>query len=182
MIGRGLAACSLFFVSAVISSVSAATDDAVRVEVERPRLFPDTFLDPSARLNLAFDLRFTNQGDAPVEVPDRVWDGGVAGISRHGLDSQQSDGSWRTVEGGGDLMWKADTVLPRCKVLNPKETFEVKGLSGPFVVFKSNLEGLWGTTATMRLHLLFLCTQRNGKQVVKTVKTNPFVLSIPPVP
>jgi hypothetical protein len=182
MIGRRLSACSLFFVSTLISSVSGATDDAVRVEVERPRLFPDTVLDPSARLNLAFDARFTNQGDASVEVPDRVWDGDVAGISRNGLDSQQSDGSWRTVEGGGDLMWKGNTVFPRCKLLNPKETFEVKGVSGPFVVFTSNLAGLWGTTATFRLHLLLPCTQRNGKQVLKTVKTDPFVLSIPPLP
>ena len=134
--------------------MSAATNDGVRVEVEQPRLVPDTVLDPNARLNLVFDARFTNREEAPVELPDRVWVGDVAGISRNGLDSQQSDGSWRTVEGGGDLMWKADTVFPRCKLLNPKETSEVKGVSG----------------------------QRGGKKVLKTVQTNPFVLSIPPLP
>jgi hypothetical protein len=182
MIGGRLAACSLFLTQVLISSASAATDDGLRVEVEQPRLVPDTALDPNARLNLVFDARFTNRGDAPVEVPDRVWVGDVAGISTHGLDSQQSDGSWRTVEGGGDLMWKPDTVFPRCKLLNTKETFEVKGVSGPFVVFKSNLKGLAGTTATLRLHLLLPCKQRDGKPVLKTARTEPFVLSIPPQP
>jgi hypothetical protein len=182
MIGKGLGICSLFFLAALISSVSAATDDAVRVEVERPRLFPDTVLDPNARLNLVFDARFTNLGDAPVEVPDRAAAGDAAGISKHGMESQRSDGSWRTVEDGGDLMWNAETAFPRCKLLNPKGTFEVKGVSGPFVVFKSNLKGLWGTTATLRLFLLLPCTRRNGQQALKIVKTNPFVVSIPPLP
>lgn len=178
------AVCSLFFIAALIPNLSGATDDAVQVEVERPRLSSQKVQSPTVNpgLKLTFDARFTNQGDAPIEVPDRVWAGDVAGIFMHGMDSQQSDGNWRTVEGGGDLMWKGDTIFPRCKLLNPKETFEVKGVSGPFVVFKSNLEGLWGTTATIRLHLLLPCTQRDGKQVLKTVKTNPFVLSIPPLP
>jgi hypothetical protein len=184
MIGTRLSVCSLFVAAAVIFSLSAATDDSVKVEVEQPRLGSYKVQSPTinAGLKLTFDARFTNQGDAPVEVPDRVWAGNVAGISTHGVESQQSDGSWRTVEGGGDLIWKGDTVFPRCKLLNPKETLDVKGVSGPFVVFKSNLDRLSGTTATIRLYLLLPCTQRNGKQVLKTVKTNPFVLSIPPLP
>lgn len=173
MIDRGLAVCSLFFLAALTPTMSAATDDGVRVKVERPRLVPDTVLDPNARLNLAFDARFTNQGSAPVEVPARASAEDVAGISRNGLDSQQSDGSWRTVEGGGDLMWKVDAVFPRCRLLNPQETFEVKGVYGPFVVFKSNLKGLAGTTATLRLHLLLPCTQSNGKQVLKDRENEP---------
>jgi len=180
MMGRVVG--SLCFLAVLVSTVSAATDDAIRVEVERPRLFPDTVLDPSARLNLAFDARFTNQGDAPLEIPDRAATARVPGISKHGVEAQQSDGSWRTVEGGGDLMWKGDTVFPRCKLLNPKESLEAKGVSGPFVVFKSNLGGLWGTTATIRLHLLLTCKQRDGKLMSKIVKTNPFVLAIPPLP
>jgi hypothetical protein len=98
------------------------------------------------------------------------------------MESQRSGGSWRTVEGGGDLIWNAEAAFPRCKLLNPKETLEVKGVFGPFVVFKSNLKGLWGTTATLRLSLLLPCTQRNGQQTLKIVKTNPFVISIPPEP
>jgi hypothetical protein len=183
MIGRGLAACALFFIAALISTLSAATDDGVKVEVERPRLVADKAQGPIlAGLNLVFDARFTNQGDAPIEIPDRAWTGGVAGISMHGVESQQSDESWRTVEGGGDLMWKGDTVFPGCKLLNPKETLDVKGVSGPFVVFKSNLYGLSGTRATIRLYLALPCKQRDGKVMLKTVKTDPFVLSIPPLP
>jgi len=181
MIDRLLAVCGLFLLASVISTNSAATVDEVRIEVERPQLVPDTVMDPNARLNLAFDARLTNHGGAPIEVPDRVWAGDVAGISTHGVESQDSDGNWRTVEGGGDLMLKGDTVFPRCKVLKPGETLEVKGISGPFVVFKSHLDRLSGTTATIRLHLLLPCTQRDGKQMLKIVKTNPFVLSIPPV-
>jgi hypothetical protein len=133
-------------------------------------------------LNLVFDARLTNQGDAPVEIPDRAETGGVAGIFQNGVESQQSDESWRTVEHGGDLLWKGDTVFPRCKSLNPKETLDVKGVSGPFVVFKSNLDGLSGTRATIRLYLVLPCKQRDGKLVLQTVKTNPFVLSVPPLP
>ena len=59
-----------------------------------------------------FDARLTNQGDAPVEIPDRAETGGVAGIFQNGVESQQSDESWRTVEHGGDLLWKGDTVFP----------------------------------------------------------------------
>jgi hypothetical protein len=172
----------LCFVAALISTLSGTTNESVKVEVEQPRLDSYKVQSPTinAGLKLTFDARFTNQGDAPVEVPDRVWAGDVAGISTHGVESQQSDGSWRTVEGGGDLMWKGDTVFPRCKLLNPNETLEVKGISEPFVAFKSHLDGLWGTTATLRLSLLLPCTHRDGKQLLKVVKTNPFVLSIPP--
>ncbi len=79
-------------------------------------------------------------------------------------------------------MWKGDTVFPACRSLNPKETLDVKGVSGPFVVFKSNLDGLSGTRATIRLYLLLPCKQRDGKVTVKIVTTDPFVLSIPPLP
>lgn len=182
MIGRGIAPWRLFVAVALISSASAATYDGLRVEVERPRLVADKAQNPIlAGLNLVFDTRFTNQGDVPVEIPDHVWAEDVAGISIHGVDSQQSDGSWRSVERGGDLMWKGDTVFPRCKLLNPKETLDVKGVSGPFVVFKSNLDGLSGTRATIRLRLLLPCKQRDGNLAVKTVRTDPFVLSIPPL-
>jgi hypothetical protein len=184
LMGRRLAGCGLFFLAALISTVSAATDDGVRVEVERPRLGSYKVQSPTinAGLKLTFHARFTNQGDAPVEIPDRVWAGDLAGISTWGVESQQSDGSWRIVEGGGDLLWKGETVFPKCKLLNPKETLEVKEISEPFVVFKSHLDGLWGTTATLKLTLLLPCAQRDRKQVLKTVKTNPFVLSIPPLP
>ena len=179
MIGRGL------FIAALIFTLSAATDDAVKVEVERPQLVVDNTVTQSPNLagvKLSFDARFTNQADAPIEIPDRAWAGDVAGISIHGVESQQSDGSWKVVVPGGMLAWKGDTVFPKCKLINPKETLDVKVMIGPFVVFKSNLDGLSGTRATIRMYLLLPCKQRDGKQVLKTVRTDPFVLSIPTLP
>ena len=184
MNARALAVCSLFFMAAPIPSVSGAPDDAVRVEVEQPQLVVDNSPSQSPYLTgykLAFDARFTNQGNALVEIPGSAATGGVAGISQNGVESQQSDGSWRTVENGGDLMWKGDTIFPMCKSLSPKAILAVKGLSGPFVVFKSNLRGL-GPTATIRLYLVLPCKQQDGKVISKTVRTAPFVLSIPPLP
>jgi hypothetical protein len=183
MIARGLAVCRLFFISASIATLSGENDDAIRVEVERPRLVVDTttqspYLTGS---RLSFDARFTNSGDAPVEIPDRAATGRVAGIGQHGVESKQSDGSWKLVEDGGNLMWRGDTIFPTCKSLNPKETIEVKGVSGPFVVFKSNLKGLAGATATLRLDLVLPCKQRDGKLTLNSVKSDPFVLSVPPL-
>jgi hypothetical protein len=182
MTGRSRAACSLFVTAALISSASAATDDAIQVEVERPRLAADKAqYSILARLKLVFDARFTNLADAPIEIPDRAAAGAVVGISENGVESQQSDGCWRTVNHGGDVMWIGDTVFPNCKSLNPKETLAVKGVAGPLVDSESNLRGL-SPRATIRLYLVLPCKQRDGKLVLKTVRTDPFVLSIPPLP
>ena len=81
---------------------------------------------------------------------------------------------------GGDLIWKGGTVFPTCKSLNPKETLVVKGVSGPLVDSKSELGGL-GPKATIRLYLILPCKRRDG-MMLKTVQTDPFVLSIPPLP
>jgi hypothetical protein len=130
-----------------------------------------------------FDARFTNQSKTPVDIPDLdASRGGVVGIELHGVESQQNDGSWRVVVPGGMLGWKIDTVFADCKSLGPNETAEVKRVSRPFVVFKSNLKGLEGPRATLRLYLVLPCKQRDGKVISKTVRTDPFVLSIPPLP
>lgn len=146
MIRRARVVGSLCIVAALISTLSGATDEAVKVEVLQPRLDSYKVQSPTVNpgLKLTFDARFTTRGDAPIEVPDRAWTEDVAGISKWGLESQQSDGSWRTVEGGGDLLWKGETVFPKCKLLSPKETLEVKEISGPFVAFKSHLDGTVG--------------------------------------
>jgi hypothetical protein len=168
--------------AALTSTLSGGTDDAVQVEVERPRLVVDKAQSPLLTgFRLAFGARFTNQGDAPIEIPERAEAERVAGISQSGVESLQSDGMWRTVESGGDVLWKGDTVFPRCKSLNPKDSLDVKGISGPFVVFKSNL-GWLGTTATIRLYLVLTCKRRDGNLLLKTVPTSPFVLSIPLLP
>lgn len=173
---------ALFFVAAVIPTVSGSPDDTFKVEAEQPRIVGhDTEHSILGRLTLVFDARFTNLGDAPVEVPDRISIKGVAGISENGVDSRQSDGSWKTVNHGGDLMWIGDIVFPVCKVLNPKETLVVKGVWGPLVDSESNLRGL-SPRATIRADLVLPCKQRDGKVVSKIVKTNPFVLSIPSLP
>jgi hypothetical protein len=116
---------TLIFVAAVIPTASEATDDTLKVKAEQPRVVADETADILGRLKLVFDARFTNLGDAPVEIPDRISIRGVAGISENGVDSQQSDGSWRTVNNGGDVMWIGDIVFPLCKSLNPKETLVV---------------------------------------------------------
>jgi hypothetical protein len=182
MIGRRLAVCSLFFVAALIPTASGATDDPIKVEAEQPRVVANEAANSIlGRLKLVFDARFTNLGDAPVEIPDRLSIKGVAGISENGVDSQQSDGSWRTVNGGGDLMWIGHIVFPLCKVLSPKETLVVKGVWGPLVDSESNRRSL-SPRATIRAYLVLPCKQRDGKVVSKIVKTDPFVLSIPPLP
>ena len=182
MIDRVRTACTLLFVAAVTLTLSGATDDALKVEVERPRLVADKAEYPIlAGINLVFDARFTNEADTPVEIPDRADSaGGVVGIFENGVKSQQSDGSWRTEFSGGDLLWKGSTVFPDCKLLGPKETLNVKGVSGPLADSKSNLLRL-GTKATIRLSLVLPCKQRDGNVVAKTVQTVPFVLSIPPL-
>ena len=186
MIDRGLAVCSLFFIAGLISSIPAATDESIRVEVERPQLVVDDTSTQSPNLvgfKLSFDARFTNQSKNQVDIPDLdELRGGVVGIELHGAESQQSDGTWRVVVPGGTLAWKIDTVFADCKSLGPEETAELKEFSRPLVVFKSNLNGLSGTSATIRLYLEFTCKQREGKVVLKTVKTHPFVLSIPSLP
>lgn len=182
MIDRMRAVFTLYFVAAMIPTLSAATDDALKVTVEEPRLVVDKAqYSILAGVKLVFDARFTNLADTPVEIPDRATAGGVAGIFENGVKSQQSDGSWRTVNNGGDLMWRGDTIFPPCKSLGPKETLVVKGVSGPLVDSKSNLRGL-SPTATVRLYLVLPCKQRDGKVTSKTVPTDPFVLSIPPLP
>src|SRR5690348_10108832 len=134
---------TLIFVAAVIPTASGATDDSLKVEAEEPRVEANEAANSIlGRLKLVFDARFTNLGDAPVEVPDRISIKGVAGMSQNGVDSQQSDGTWRKVYGGGDLMWIGDTVFPVCKVLSPKETLVVKGAWGPLVDSESNLRSL----------------------------------------
>lgn len=183
MISRGLLACTLLFVAATLS---AATDDAVLVEVERPQLVVDNTITQSPNLagfKLSFDARLTNQSKTQVDIPDldELRDA-VVGIELHGAESQQSDGTWRVVVPGGILAWKIDTVFSHCKSLGPDETAELKEFSRPLVVFRSNLNGLAGTRATIRVYLELTCRQREGKVVLKTVKTNPFVLSIPPMP
>ena len=182
MIDRGCVVRTLFFVAAVIPALSGVTDDALKVEVVRPRVVADKAqYSILARLKLMLDAQFTNLADAPVEIPDRASVVGVAGIFENGVEAQQSDGSWRTMYSGGDVMWIGDTVFPMCKSLNPKENLVVKGVWGPLVDSKSNLDRL-GTRATVRLYLVLTCKQQDGKRVLKTVKTNPFVLSIPPPP
>jgi hypothetical protein len=182
MIGRGLAICSLFFITALISPVSAATDDAVQVEVERPQFVVDNNITRSPTLagfKLSFDARFTNQSKTPVDIPDlEELRDGVVGIMLHGVESQQSDGSWRLVVLGGMLAWKIDTVFADCKSLGPNETVEVKGFSRRLAVYRGNLAGL-GPKATLRLTFVLSCKQRD---MLRTVKTDPFVLSIPPLP
>lgn len=175
---------SLCFVAVLTSNLSGAPDEAIKIEVEQPQLSFYEVQSPTinASLKLTIDARFTNEGNSPVEIPDHVGALHVAGISMHGVESQNADGSWRIVEGGGDIMWIGDIVFPKCKLLNPKETLEVKGISGPFVVFKSHLEGLSGTKATVRLYLFLPCTQRDGKLGSKILKTIPFVLSVPSLP
>jgi hypothetical protein len=186
MIGRGLAICSLYSIVALVSTASAATGESVRVEVGRPQLVVDNTITQSPHLagfKLSFDARFTNQSKTPVDIPDPdELRGGVVAIELHGAESQQSDGSWRVVVPGGTLAWKIDTVFADCKSLGPDETAELKEFSRPLVVFKSNLNGLLGTRATIRLYLEFTCQQREGKVLLKTVRTNPFVLSIPTLP
>jgi hypothetical protein len=181
----GRAVGSFCFVAALISTLSGATDDAVQVEVERPHLVLDNSVTQSpylASFKLAFDARFANQSKTPVDIPDLDGlRGGAVGIGWNGLESQQGDGSWRTVVPGGTLLWKGDTVFADCKSLGPKEIAEAKGVSGPLAVYKSNLGGL-GPKATVRLYLELSCKQRDGNLVIKTVKTSPFVLSIPALP
>lgn len=182
MIERGLAVCTLSFVAALIPTLSAATDDAVRVEVERPQLVVDDTITQSPNLagfKLSFDARFTNLSKTPVDIPDLdELRGGVVGITLNGVESQQSDGSWRFVVPGGTLLWKGDTVFADCKSLRPNETAEMKGVSDQLAIYKSNLGGL-GPKATLRLTLVLSCKQQDA---LKTVKTNPFVLSIPSLP
>jgi len=187
MTDRGLAAArTLVSFAALIPTLSAATDDAVRVAVERPQLVVDNTVTQSPNLagfKLSFDARFTNQSKTPVDIPDLdKLRGGVVGIELHGAESQQSDGSWRVVVPAGMLAWKIDTVFADGKSLGPDETAELKGFSRPLVVFKSNLDGLPGTRATIRLYLELTCKQRDGKVISKTLRTDPFVLSIPPLP
>jgi len=172
---------TLIFVAAVIPTASGATDDTLKVKAEQPRIVADGTADILGRLKLVFDARFTNLGDAPVEIPDRVSVVGVAGIFENGVEAQQSDGSWRTLYNGGDVMWIGNTVFPVCKSLNPKETLVVKGVWGPLVDSETNLRGL-SPRATIRLYLVLACKQRDGKVTSKTVRTAPFVLSIPPLP
>jgi hypothetical protein len=172
---------TLIFVAAVIPTASEATDDTLKAKAEQPRVVADETADILGRLKLVFDARFTNLGDAPVEIPDRISIRGVAGISENGVDSQQSDGSWRTVNNGGDVMWIGDIVFPLCKSLNPKETLVVKGVWGPLVDSESNLLSL-SPRPTIRLYLVLPCKQRDGKVTSKTVRTDPFVVSIPPLP
>lgn len=182
MIDRWLAARTLFFAAALIPTVSGAVDDTLKIEAEQPRVVANRAeYSILGRLKLVFDARFTNLGDAPVEIPDRISMKGVAGMSENGVDSQQNDGSWRTVYGGGDVMWIGDIVFPSCKVLSPKETFVVKGVWGPLVDSESNLRSL-SPRATIRVYLVLPCKQRDGKVVSKIVKTDPFVLSIPSLP
>ncbi len=180
MMSRGRAVCGIFFVAAVIPTLGA-TDDTLKVKAEQPRVVADEAADILGRLKLVFDARFTNLGDAPVEIPDRISIRGVAGIFENGVEAQQSDGSWRTVYSGGDVMWIGDTVFPICQSLNPKETLVVKGVWGPLVDSESNLLSL-SPRATIRLYLVLPCKQRDGKVTSKTVRTDPFVLSIPPTP
>ncbi len=186
MIGRGLGAFSLFFIAALIPTLSSATDESVRVEVERPQLAVDNTITQSpylAGFKLSFDARFTNQSKTQVDIPNLdELRGGVVGIELHGAESQQSDGTWRVVVPGGTLAWKIDTVFADCKPLGPDETAGLKEFTRPLVVLKSNLNGLSGTRATIRLYLELTCKQREGKVVLKTVRTDPFVLSIPPLP
>lgn len=181
MIGRGLAVRMLSLIAALISTLSAATDESVRVEVERPQLVVDNTFTQSPNLvpfKLFFDARFTNQSKTPVDIPDLdELRGGVVGITWNGVESQQSDGSWRFLVPGGMLLWKGDTVFADCKSLGPKETAELKGASHRLTVDKSNLVGL-GPKATLRLTFVLSCKHRD----LRTVQTSPFVLSIPPLP
>ena len=182
MIARRLAVRALILVVPVIPTASGATDAPVKVEAEQPRVVANEAEHSIlGRLKLVFDARFTNLGDAPVEIPDRISMKGVAGMFENGVDSRQSDGSWRTVNGGGDLMWIGEIVFPLCKVLGPKETLVVKGVWGPLVDSESNLRSL-SPRATIRAYVVLPCKQRDGKVVSKIVKTDPFVLSIPPQP
>jgi hypothetical protein len=185
MMRRGRVVRSLYILAALISTVSGAADEAVQVELGRPQLVLDASLTRSPYLvgfKLSFDARFANQSKTPVDIPDLdQLRGAVAGIGLNGLESQQSDGSWRFIVPGGMLAWKGDTVFADCRSLGPNETAEVKGASHPLAVYKSNLGGL-GPKATLRLTLILSCKRRDGEVALKYVLTNPFVLSIPPLP
>jgi hypothetical protein len=173
--------CSLFVTG--LTPMPGATDGAVHVEVERPRLIADRGESPIvARFNLVFDARFANQSDAAVDIPDRDEPtGGAVGITPNGIESQHGDGGWKVVVNGGTLLWKSDTVFADCKSIGPKETVPIKGVSSPLVIYKSQLPGL-GTRPTLRLALVLSCKTREGNVVLKDVVTSPFVLSIPNVP
>jgi hypothetical protein len=182
---RGRAVGGLYFVAALISTLSGATDDAVKVEVERPQLVLDNSVTPSPYLaffKLLSDIQFTNQSKASIEIPDLgKLRSGVVGITFDGVEAQQSDGTWRFVVLPPNLVWKIDTVFADCRSLGPGETAEIKGYSHGLSVFKSNLSGL-GSKATVRLTIELSCKQRDGNVVLKAVKTSPFVLSIPALP
>ena len=175
----------LCFVVALISTLLGATDDAVQVEVERPQLVVDGSLTQSPNLagfKLSFDARFANESTTPVDIPDfDKLPGGAVGITLNGVESQQSDGSWRFVVPSGNLLWKGDTVFADCKSLGPNKAAEVKGDRHVLTVYKSTLARL-GPRATVRFYIELSCKQRDGNVVLKAVKTGPFVLAIPPLP
>jgi hypothetical protein len=185
MMRKGRAVGKLCFVAALISTLSAATDDAVQVEVERQQLVLDDTLTQSpylAGVKLVFDARFANQSKDPVDIPDlNRLHSGVVGVTWNGVESQQSDGSWRTVVPAGNLLWKGDTVFADCRSLGPDETVEVKEVSRRLTVYKSNLAGLT-PKATLRMNLELSCKQRDGNVILKAVKTTPFIISVPPLP
>ena len=168
----------ILFAGALIACASAA-NNSVQVTVERPRLVVDRTGPPNlAGFTLVFDARFASQSDTPVEMPDR--DGAsvqTAGITQNGVESQQSDGSWRSLVNGGTLLWKGDTVFPDRKSLGAKETLELKGVSSRLVIYKSQLAEL-GVEPTLRLTLILSCKQRDGNVAVKSFVTSPFVLTM----
>jgi hypothetical protein len=141
----------LIFAGLACAAAAARPDQPIQAEVQHAQVAaPETTNAPSFRVSfeggihavptdappletfkLTLDVRFTNQSDQPIEIPDP--DGGldgVAWISMYTLQSQQADGTWKYLVPGGMLVWPGNTKFAMCKPLGPRETVTVKNVPG----------------------------------------------------
>ena len=107
MIDRVRAVRTLFFVASVIPTLSGATDDALKVEVELDnvgrRTRPSTLSSHASIYCLTHDSPTwgTRQSKYRICADLAVR---MVGIFENGVESQQSDGSWRACE----QWWRRD--------------------------------------------------------------------------
>ncbi len=174
----------LCLLATTTQSLPAMVDDQpIQVEASRPRLAAfDAGSSDVAGFELTIDLRLTNRSEEFTSIPDvRVDSNEATWITFDGVLSQRPDGTWGYVVNPGLPVYPENTRYASCTSLRPGATADFSGVKTRFAMLDKRRAGL-GSKPNVRLNLVLLCRQPDGKVITKILATDPFVVSLPSRP
>lgn len=179
MHGKASILSRILMVAAFCGGVPGVTfAQAFRAEVRGALATPAHADDPEVVIiNLDLDLRLTNRSMKAAEVPKRQVNGSEAtAIAVLGVESKQVDGNWTTLVRSS--WYDAGTnKYESCRSLSPGEALEFRNVPGEFVLLRRQFAGL-ANDPTVRLRLMVVCRNSDGKVLTAEVITDAFRLRL----